>query len=329
MQEEYTHKLHTHDHHRAHNQQWGVILAGGEGVRLRSLTRLISGDDTPKQFCPLVGGQTLLANTRQRIAPYIAPERTLFVLSKSHERFYTGELSEIPSAQMLVQPANRGTLAAILCSLLQIVQVDRQAVVAFFPSDHYYGNEQRFMAGVRLALGLAQSNPETVILLGAAATHAEVEYGWLEAEPAISRDGLLRVKRFWEKPSRPVAQRLFDRGCIWNTFVMVGRAQAFLDLIRASAVDFYLACEPLLARYGAAIDAGMLKTVYDELPTADFSKSVLSTSPEKLGVLNLGDVGWSDLGVPERVLRMWSETGVESRWVHSEIAGSRSIPAAC
>jgi hypothetical protein len=73
----------------------------------------------------------------------------------------------------------------------------------------------------------------------------------------------------------------------------------------------------------------MLKTVYDELPTADFSKSVLSTSPEKLGVLNLGEVGWSDLGVPERVLRMWSETGVESRWVHSEIAGSRSIPAAC
>jgi Nucleotidyl transferase len=32
---------------------WAVILAGGDGVRLRPLSRLISGDDRPKQFCPL------------------------------------------------------------------------------------------------------------------------------------------------------------------------------------------------------------------------------------------------------------------------------------
>jgi hypothetical protein len=50
-----------------HKHRWGVILAGGEGVRLRSLTRLVSGDDRPKQFCPLLGGRTLLNQTRRRI----------------------------------------------------------------------------------------------------------------------------------------------------------------------------------------------------------------------------------------------------------------------
>ena len=29
--------------------RWGIILAGGDGVRLRELTRLSSGDDRPKQ----------------------------------------------------------------------------------------------------------------------------------------------------------------------------------------------------------------------------------------------------------------------------------------
>ena len=49
---------------------------------------------------------------------------------------------------MVVQPGNRGTLPAILLSLLEIVRVDPHAVVAFFPSDHHYSNEANFMAGV-------------------------------------------------------------------------------------------------------------------------------------------------------------------------------------
>jgi mannose-1-phosphate guanylyltransferase len=32
-----------------------IILAGGDGTRLRALTSKISGDNRPKQFCPLLG----------------------------------------------------------------------------------------------------------------------------------------------------------------------------------------------------------------------------------------------------------------------------------
>ncbi|HEV2202006.1 MAG TPA: sugar phosphate nucleotidyltransferase [Bryobacteraceae bacterium] len=303
--------------------QWGVILAGGEGIRLRSLTRLISGDDRPKQFCPLIGGLTLLAHTRQRIAPCIAPDRTLFVLLNSHERFYAEELRDVRSPQTLVQPCERGTLPAILLSLLRIVQLDEQAAVAFFPSDHYYADERKFMAGVKLAFGFAETSPETVILLGAAATRAEVGYGWLEAEPAISTHssrGLLRVNGFWEKPSQHVAKNLLERGCIWNTFVMIGRATAFLDTIRSAQPELYRIWEPLVGRHEPAMSSKIMKTIYDRLPTTDFSRSVLGASPEKLGVLNLGDVGWSDLGDPGRVLRMWSETGTENAWGHARFA---------
>src|SRR6266851_8917825 len=73
--------------HTTRKHRWGVILAGGEGVRLRSLTRLVSHDGRPKQFCPLLGGRTLLAQTRMRIAPSISGHRTLFSLLSAHERF--------------------------------------------------------------------------------------------------------------------------------------------------------------------------------------------------------------------------------------------------
>src|SRR5580692_6560936 len=116
-------------------RHWAVILAGGEGVRLKSLTRLVTGDDRPKQFCPLVGGRTLLAQTKERVARSIPAERTMFVVMNSHERFYSDELKSVSPLHLIAQPSNRGTLPAILCSLIRIHRQDKDAVVAFFPSD--------------------------------------------------------------------------------------------------------------------------------------------------------------------------------------------------
>jgi mannose-1-phosphate guanylyltransferase len=48
------------------SQEWGVILAGGDGTRLKSLTRRIAGDERPKQFCPVLGKATLLEQTQRR-----------------------------------------------------------------------------------------------------------------------------------------------------------------------------------------------------------------------------------------------------------------------
>src|SRR5258708_7227214 len=107
--------------------RWGVILAGGEGVRLRSLTRFVSGDDTPKQFCPLLGRRTLLTQTKRRVARGISERRTMYVLLSSHERFYARELTNVPPTHLIVQPSNRGTLPAILSSLMRIVRFDTDA----------------------------------------------------------------------------------------------------------------------------------------------------------------------------------------------------------
>ena len=44
-----------------------VVLVGGDGSRLKPLTRAIAGDERPKQFCPILNDRTLLDETRRRI----------------------------------------------------------------------------------------------------------------------------------------------------------------------------------------------------------------------------------------------------------------------
>jgi len=304
---------------RFFQNRWAVILAGGDGVRLRSLTRFVSGDERPKQFCPLLGGRTLLTRTKERVSCAVSEDRTLFVVLSSHEPFYRDELQHVRSERILAQPANRGTLPAILWSLLSIRKRDPDAVVGFFPSDHHYAEEDRFLAGIDLAFDAALSHG-SVVLVGAAARYAAPDYGWIEAEAHISdATGVLRVKRFWEKPSLHVAQQLLERGCIWNTFVMLGRVEAFLDLIQAAEPEifemFHRVFESSAGDKNQSFAAAKLDTLYQRLNSADFSNQVLSrTRPNTLGVFSLGDVGWTDLGDPGRVMTLAAGAGMPELW---------------
>jgi mannose-1-phosphate guanylyltransferase len=297
-----------------HRHRWGVILAGGEGARLRWLTRLISGDDRPKQFCPLLGGRTPLYQTRRRIARLIWEDRTVFSLLASQEPYYAPELRAVGDDRRVVQPANRGTLPAIATSLIRVAQRDPAALVAFFPSDHYYSHERRFARGVEEAFALAEERPQAVVLLGAEATAPEVQFGWIEAEPAPGKAGRgpRKITRFWEKPTQSVAEDLLSRGCMWNTFVMVARASALLNMIRNAARERFPELLPLLDESRSDLD---LAELYRRLPSLDFSHQVLAPAePGTLLVLPLGDSGWSDLGEPRRVIALLSEEGVKNEW---------------
>src|SRR6266576_1293505 len=118
-------------HHRKvsplSGNRWGVILAGGDGTRLQKLTRLICGDDRPKQFCPLIGADTLLEQTRRRAIRSIPWEHILCPLMRRHRAFYLEEAGIRPS-QRIIQPANKGTAPPILHSLLSIEQQDKDAI---------------------------------------------------------------------------------------------------------------------------------------------------------------------------------------------------------
>jgi mannose-1-phosphate guanylyltransferase len=186
-------------HHR-----WAVVLAGGDGTRLQELTYRIAGDARPKQFCHFFGGKSLLGHTRERIGPLFDDERTLFVLSRAHETYYRPELAEVPARNTVIQSANRGTATALALCLHVIAQQDEDALVSFFPSDHYYSNSSAFHESIESGLRLIKEYPDCILVVGAEARYPEVEYGWIQPGRTLVdslANPLLRVSRFWEKPA--------------------------------------------------------------------------------------------------------------------------------
>src|SRR5207302_6442207 len=119
----------------------------------------------------------------------------------------------------------------------RVIRQDPEAVVGFFPADHHYMHENRFAAGVGAAFAAAESNGNRIILLGAKARYPETSYGYIEPRGNFKNfeSKLRSVARFWEKPGESIARELVSRGCLWNTFVMVGRAQGSLNLVRSVA----------------------------------------------------------------------------------------------
>ena len=140
---------------------WAVVLAGGEGVRLRPLVRRLCGDERPKQFVPLLGPRTLLRQTLDRVGLAIPPERTVVVGLEGHGRYLAGELTERPAPHLLKQPTDRGTAAAILFAAQWIEARDpscNSRVLSFGPlhsgGDRVHGAGDRSGEVRRAAAGL-------------------------------------------------------------------------------------------------------------------------------------------------------------------------------
>lgn len=294
-----------------------IILAGGDGTRLRSLTRRIAGDERPKQFCPILGQKTLLEQTRRRTALVVPPERTRIVVTRAHRRFYAPLLADQPVETLVVQPDNRGTAPAIVLGLLRLADAAPRDPVAIFPSDHYVSDDEVFMAHVEDAFRVLRGRPDLLILLGITPNSPEVGYGWIEpAGPIPGQEArtLCRVRRFWEKPSLALARTLLTRGCLWNSFVMVSCVPTLLMLIRKALPDLYYRFAGIRSALDTLRGEEAVRALYARLPSTNFSYGVLAACPANLAVLPVNGTEWSDWGEPRRVLATLVRLGIRPEW---------------
>ncbi len=285
---------------------WGVILSGGEGTRLQHFIKRLYGIVRPKQYCPIVGDRSMLQRTHDRLRLLIPQERICTIVNRSHLSFVHSQLRDQPLSTILVQPCGRETANGILLALLHIYDRCPGAVAAVFPSDHFVGDEARFMNYVDLAHRVVQRKGERIILLGVQPTGIEQEYGWIEKDYPIKNPWNVRVhhiSRFWEKPDRDTAEKLYQRKCLWNTLVMVGKVRSFLLVFKKMVPGIFDKLSKLMKFPDQDDRQKMLNSIYPSLPCVNFSKTILERNADRFSVLEAAGVYWSDWGDERRVLR--------------------------
>jgi mannose-1-phosphate guanylyltransferase len=94
-----------------------------------------------------------------------------------------------------------------------------------------------------------------------------------------------------------------DGGGLWNAFIMIGRVTAFLDLIRSSLPNLLFSFNRVSNTMRPDDTCVPLAELYTRIPASNFSREVLVECPANLAVLPAQGLQWTDLGVPERVMR--------------------------
>jgi mannose-1-phosphate guanylyltransferase len=280
---------------------WALILAAGDGRRLRRLTTTESGVAVPKQFCSLQHGPSLLQQALRRAQMLTDSERVCAVVAAQHGHWWPEQLQALPTANIIVQPENRGTAIGTLLPLLHILERDPRARVALLPSDHLVRQELVLARSLREAATATPCSSGEIVLLGLEPRAPDPQLGYIVPGHAL-RPRWCAVERFVEKPAAGLARELIRRGALWNAFIIVADGAGLLELFERRYRDVVRAMRPIIAGATSVRSMGeALGRLYRGLPQLDFSCDILQGAERLLSVLAVPECGWSDLGTPRRV----------------------------
>ena len=292
---------------------WGIVLAGGEGKRLQEFIRKRYGTERPKQYSAIIGKRTMLRHTLDRVERIIPPKQLQIVVARKHRKYLPEVLKEREKKAVLFTPENRESAASIYLALSHIYVRDPEAIIAIFPSDHFIGEEERFLQYVELAISFSEEHPDYVVLLGIKPTEAIPDYGWIEpSKNFLHHKGnrFYRVVSFSEKPNLESAQQYFNKGWLWNSLVLAAKCETLVKMYRQHLECIYDAFKKAKTTYGTDSEESFIAKAFADIPSKNFSKSLLEEIPDNLFVLRAEGILWSDWGTKEQVLKDLDSLGV-------------------
>lgn len=289
---------------------WAIVLAGGEGTRVRGFLKQLCGGSGLKQFSPIIGRRSMLQHTVNRMQKRVPLERILVVVGAQHREEASRQLGHLSQENIIYQPANRDTAPGILLPLSYITHWDPSATVIISPSDHFVRDENRFMEAVGDALRDLKRHPDKMVLLGMTpAQGQETEYGYIQIQKH-SRAGRTRpVAGFIEKPPLQLARRLIHEGALWNTMVFTVKSTTLWRMVRDSVPSLNNSFGLIKSMLSSVQAPSFIEHIYETIPNVNFSSEICEPMAAKLRVLAVPNVGWSDWGTVASILRSLLEMG--------------------
>jgi mannose-1-phosphate guanylyltransferase len=270
---------------------YGLILAGGRGTRFWPRSRR----SRAKQVLEFFGKRSLIQQTVDRLRPVIPPEQ-IWVLTNHHLRAeIVKQLPEVPKRQILAEPVQRNTAAAIGLAAQILHGLDPDAVMGVFPADHVIARPGEFTRLMRPAFKSAADG--NIVVLGIQPRWAETGYGYVEFPEGVdaAKRAPVHVLSFREKPDTSTAEQfLAARNFYWNAGMFFWKASVLLDAFRR----FLPKTGHLLASlppFSSRSFPEKLAAVFPQCENISIDYAVLERASNVVGI-PAGNIGWNDVG---------------------------------
>jgi mannose-1-phosphate guanylyltransferase len=273
-----------------------VILAGGRGTRFWPLSR----KRRAKQVLALDGKQTMIQQTVARLLP-LASARQFWIITNGDLRsVISRQLPRLAPRQIIAEPVGRNTAPAIGLAAYLLLRENPDAVLGLFPSDHVVANGEHFRALLAKGIAIAAAG-EHIVVLGIPPNHPETGYGYVEAG-VPSAEGVLRVRRFTEKPDAQRAAEFLRAGnYYWNSGMFLWSARTLTRALEEHLPKTAAILAEIASTYGSRKFDSTFHRLYPKCENISVDYALLEPRSAKgewaSGIFCLpADFGWNDLG---------------------------------
>jgi mannose-1-phosphate guanylyltransferase/mannose-6-phosphate isomerase len=294
-----------------------VILAGGSGTRLWPMSR----EHFPKQLIGLIGEQSLLQSTAQRLdgltygTARIDP--AMIVCGEDH-RFQTADQLRAGGgrANLVLEPVPRNTAPALTVAAMRAIEEQGDAILVVMPADHVVTDTEAFHKAIGTGAKCAEEG--AIVTMCIVPTHAETGYGYIKVGAQMLGSGAWQLEKFVEKPHIELARQYVSSGEYWwNAGIFIVRASVWIKAIAHFQPAIHAACR-------AACDAGVQDGEFFRLNKEAFASSPSDSIDYSVMEQLAGDqtvcsgavvplnAGWSDVGSWDAIWKILPKDGEEN-----------------
>lgn len=273
-----------------------LVMAGGKGERFWPL----STEEKPKQFLNLLGKDTMIQMTVNRLRKFIPPERIFIVTIKDYVGLVMEQLPFIKKENIIVEPCGKNTAPCIGLSTLIIGRIFPDSTLVIVPSDHLIVKEELFRDSVQAAYEFVSSGKEAIVTLGVTPARLETGYGYIKYDKTAgtekNRQGFSfrKVAYFKEKPDKKTAEKYLSEGnFLWNSGIFIWRTSLILNLIKQHLPNLYNQLSAVVSD-GGEVNGKMLEENYKHLESISVDHGILEKT-NNIFVLPV-EFGWDDIG---------------------------------
>ncbi|WP_150909539.1 mannose-1-phosphate guanylyltransferase/mannose-6-phosphate isomerase [Marinobacter halotolerans] len=268
-----------------------VILSGGSGTRLWPLSR----EAYPKQFLPVVSGDSLLAETIDRGLQLDEQVRVLAITNEEHRFVVAAHLQSQAAertAGIILEPVGRNTAPAIALAALAAMEENPEELLLVMPSDHVLKNSEAFREAT--AEGAKAAKAGKLVTFGIVPDAPHTGYGYIKG--GHSHGAHLDVAAFVEKPDQATAEGYIrEGGYFWNSGMFLFRADRYIEELERQQPDMMTACREAWSQRKADMDFTRVGAeAFRKCPDDSIDYAVMEKTSDAV-VVPL-DAGWSDVG---------------------------------